>query len=80
MNYLPTELIQKIYFYSIGPYNVETYKLKKKVNQIIESFNVDKIWLTIMDENKIVSKELEYNNEEWLFDFTIAQRIPKLLD
>ena len=33
-----------------------------------------------MDENKIVSKELEYNNEEWLFDFTIAQRIPKLLD
>ena len=80
MNYLPKELIQKIHFYSIGPYNVKTYNLKKKVNQIIESFNDEKIWLTVMDENDIVSKELEYYNDEWLFDFTIAQRIPKLLD
>ena len=30
MNYLPTELIQKIHFYSIGPYNVETYNLKEE--------------------------------------------------
>lgn len=80
MNYLPEELIQKIHFYSIGPYYVETYNLKKKVNQIIESFNEEKIWLTIMDDNNIVYKELEYNNNEWLFDFTIAQRIPKLID
>ena len=80
MNYLPEELIQKIHLHLIGPYCVETYNLKKKVNQIIESFNVEKIWLIVMDENDIVSKELEYYNDEWLFDFTIAQRIPKLLD
>tara|TARA_E500000178_G_C16821684_1_gene661790 strand:- start:524 stop:772 length:249 start_codon:yes stop_codon:yes gene_type:complete len=78
MSYLPKELIDKINFYSYGPYNVETYNLKKEVNRIIKSFNEEKIWLTIMDENDIVSKELEYNNDEWLFDYTIAQRIPKL--
>ena len=36
MNYLPEELIQKIHFYSIGPYYVETYNLKKKVNLYID--------------------------------------------